>query len=108
MWSSPVERRGADGSKYSLVLLDTEGIDAYDQVGGGCCRCSWSRSCVTLEWRTLVVLRLSPRFLAPAAAGFQAAHRAHLRVAGVWPCAGMSRSCHAQAVLHVSVAQLVH
>ena len=32
MWSSPVERRGPDGSKYSLVLLDTEGIDAYDQV----------------------------------------------------------------------------
>lgn len=37
MWSTPVERRGADGSKYSLVLLDTEGIDAYDQVGE-CCR----------------------------------------------------------------------
>lgn len=33
MWSTPVERRGADGSKYSLVLLDTEGIDAYDQTG---------------------------------------------------------------------------
>ncbi|KAL4431144.1 hypothetical protein ABPG75_006400 [Micractinium tetrahymenae] len=33
MWSSPVERRGADGSRYSLVLLDTEGIDAYDQTG---------------------------------------------------------------------------
>ncbi|EFN59494.1 hypothetical protein CHLNCDRAFT_56782 [Chlorella variabilis] len=32
MWSAPVERRGPDGSKYSLVLLDTEGIDAYDQA----------------------------------------------------------------------------
>lgn len=32
MWSAPVERTGADGSKYNLVLLDTEGIDAYDQV----------------------------------------------------------------------------
>ena len=32
MWSAPVERAAADGSKYSLVLLDTEGIDAYDQV----------------------------------------------------------------------------
>lgn len=32
MWSAPVERRGPDGGKYSLVLLDTEGIDAYDQV----------------------------------------------------------------------------
>jgi len=40
MWSSPVERRGPDGSPYSLVLLDTEGIDAYDQVGG-CWACSW-------------------------------------------------------------------
>lgn len=36
MWSAPVERRSPDGSKYSLVLLDTEGIDAYDQVGGCC------------------------------------------------------------------------
>ena len=65
MWSTPVERRAPDGSKYHLVcllamlpvicercinqrhlekecdeggawvqvLLDTEGIDAYDQVG---------------------------------------------------------------------------
>lgn len=35
MWSAPVERRGPDGGRYSLVLLDTEGIDAYDQVGAG-------------------------------------------------------------------------
>ena len=35
MWSAPVERVGPDGSKYNLVLLDTEGIDAYDQVGEG-------------------------------------------------------------------------
>lgn len=28
MWSAPVERTAPDGSKYSLVLLDTEGIDA--------------------------------------------------------------------------------
>ncbi|PSC76322.1 interferon-induced guanylate-binding 1-like [Micractinium conductrix] len=33
MWSAPVEHRGPDGSPYSLVLLDTEGIDAYDQTG---------------------------------------------------------------------------
>ena len=33
MWSAPVESTAPDGSKYSLVLLDTEGIDAYDQVG---------------------------------------------------------------------------
>lgn len=32
IWSAPVERTAPDGSKYSLVLLDTEGIDAYDQV----------------------------------------------------------------------------
>ena len=32
MWSAPVQRTAPDGSKYSLVLLDTEGIDAYDQV----------------------------------------------------------------------------
>ncbi|BDA47092.1 Guanylate-binding protein 1 [Coccomyxa sp. Obi] len=33
MWSTPVERQAPDGSKYHLVLLDTEGIDAYDQTG---------------------------------------------------------------------------
>ncbi|KAK9868501.1 hypothetical protein WJX84_006010 [Apatococcus fuscideae] len=33
MWSAPVERTRADGSKYHLVLLDTEGIDAWDQTG---------------------------------------------------------------------------
>jgi Guanylate-binding protein, N-terminal domain len=32
MWSAPVQRTAPDGSNYSLVLLDTEGIDAYDQV----------------------------------------------------------------------------
>lgn len=32
MWSTPIERTTPDGSKYHLVLLDTEGIDAYDQV----------------------------------------------------------------------------
>ncbi|GAB4817604.1 hypothetical protein N2152v2_004650 [Parachlorella kessleri] len=32
MWSSPVQRSGPSG-QYSLVLLDTEGIDAYDQTG---------------------------------------------------------------------------
>jgi hypothetical protein len=39
MWSAPVERVAADGSRYSLVLLDTEGIDAYDQVGVFLCVC---------------------------------------------------------------------
>lgn len=32
MWSTPIERTTPDGSKYHLVLLDTEGIDAYDQA----------------------------------------------------------------------------
>ena len=32
VWGAPVERTAPDGSKYSLILLDTEGIDAYDQV----------------------------------------------------------------------------
>lgn len=31
MWSKPVTRTGPSG-QYSLVLLDTEGIDAYDQA----------------------------------------------------------------------------
>lgn len=32
MWSTPIQRTALDGSPYKLVLLDTEGIDAWDQV----------------------------------------------------------------------------
>ncbi|PNH10976.1 Interferon-induced guanylate-binding protein 1 [Tetrabaena socialis] len=32
MWSSPQRMTAADGSTHHLVLLDTEGIDAYDQT----------------------------------------------------------------------------
>lgn len=32
MWSSPLRRTAPDGSEYHLALLDTEGIDAYDQT----------------------------------------------------------------------------
>ncbi|MEW5312047.1 MAG: hypothetical protein WDW38_003708 [Sanguina aurantia] len=32
MWSSPQKRTGRDGTAHHLVLLDTEGIDAYDQT----------------------------------------------------------------------------
>ena len=35
VWSSPMSRTTPEGTPYSLVLLDTEGIDAYDQVEGG-------------------------------------------------------------------------
>jgi hypothetical protein len=57
LWSAPVQRVGPDGSPYHLILLDSEGIDAYDQVRGGrrpapgqrapppacCCRRPWAR-----------------------------------------------------------------
>ncbi|KAJ4770225.1 Guanylate-binding protein [Rhynchospora pubera] len=33
MWSAPIKRMSLDGTEYSLLLLDTEGIDAYDQTG---------------------------------------------------------------------------
>ncbi|KAJ7525877.1 hypothetical protein O6H91_17G071400 [Diphasiastrum complanatum] len=33
MWSAPLRRTAADGSEYNLLLLDSEGIDAYDQTG---------------------------------------------------------------------------
>ncbi|CAG9467408.1 unnamed protein product [Pedinophyceae sp. YPF-701] len=33
MWSAPIKRTGTDGQPYHLVLLDTEGIDAFDQTG---------------------------------------------------------------------------
>lgn len=32
MWSAPLRRAAPDGSAYYLVLLDSEGIDAYDQT----------------------------------------------------------------------------
>ena len=32
MWSAPLKRTAADGSEYNLLLLDSEGIDAYDQT----------------------------------------------------------------------------
>ena len=34
LWSAPLRRTALDGSFYYLVLLDTEGSDAYDQVMG--------------------------------------------------------------------------
>ncbi|KAI3966508.1 hypothetical protein MKW92_017195 [Papaver armeniacum] len=33
MWSAPLKRTALDGTEYNLVLLDSEGIDAYDQTG---------------------------------------------------------------------------
>uniref|UniRef100_A0A2P2JMT7 Interferon-induced guanylate-binding protein 2 n=1 Tax=Rhizophora mucronata TaxID=61149 RepID=A0A2P2JMT7_RHIMU len=33
MWSAPLKRTSLDGTEYNLLLLDSEGIDAYDQTG---------------------------------------------------------------------------
>lgn len=33
LWSSPIRRTALDGTEYYLLLLDSEGIDAYDQTG---------------------------------------------------------------------------
>ncbi|CAA7020463.1 unnamed protein product [Microthlaspi erraticum] len=33
LWSSPIKRTALDGTEYNLLLLDSEGIDAYDQTG---------------------------------------------------------------------------
>ncbi|KAE9597202.1 hypothetical protein Lal_00007593 [Lupinus albus] len=33
MWSMPLKRTALDGTEYNLLLLDSEGIDAYDQTG---------------------------------------------------------------------------
>ncbi|CAO2824368.1 unnamed protein product [Amaranthus hypochondriacus] len=33
LWSSPLKRTSLDGTEYNLILLDSEGIDAYDQTG---------------------------------------------------------------------------
>ncbi|PWA88599.1 guanylate-binding family protein [Artemisia annua] len=33
LWSTPIKRTALDGTEYNLLLLDSEGIDAYDQTG---------------------------------------------------------------------------
>ncbi|KAJ7947028.1 Guanylate-binding family protein [Quillaja saponaria] len=33
LWSAPLKRTALDGTDYSLLLLDSEGIDGYDQTG---------------------------------------------------------------------------
>ncbi|WOH11889.1 hypothetical protein DCAR_0831385 [Daucus carota subsp. sativus] len=33
LWSTPIRRTALDGTVYNLLLLDSEGIDAYDQTG---------------------------------------------------------------------------
>ncbi|WCJ27102.1 Guanylate-binding family protein [Euphorbia peplus] len=33
LWSAPIKRTSLDGTEYNLLLLDSEGIDAYDQTG---------------------------------------------------------------------------
>ncbi|XAR66510.1 hypothetical protein NMG60_11012778 [Bertholletia excelsa] len=33
LWSAPIRRTALDGTDYNLLLLDSEGIDAYDQTG---------------------------------------------------------------------------
>ena len=41
IWSAPLERTAPDGSTYHVILLDTEGIDAY-----GVLRCLFGYTCV--------------------------------------------------------------
>ncbi|PWA77247.1 guanylate-binding family protein [Artemisia annua] len=33
LWSTPLRRTALDGTGYNLLLIDSEGIDAYDQTG---------------------------------------------------------------------------
>ncbi|KAK6932614.1 Guanylate-binding protein/Atlastin, C-terminal [Dillenia turbinata] len=33
LWSAPIKRTALDGTEYNLLLVDSEGIDAYDQTG---------------------------------------------------------------------------
>ncbi|KAG7962386.1 hypothetical protein I3843_09G064300 [Carya illinoinensis] len=33
LWSAPLKRVALDGTEFNLLLLDSEGIDAYDQTG---------------------------------------------------------------------------
>ncbi|GJZ75582.1 guanylate-binding protein 3-like protein [Tanacetum coccineum] len=35
LWSNPIKRTTLDETEYNLLILDSEGIDAYDQTMGG-------------------------------------------------------------------------
>ncbi|KAK3207076.1 hypothetical protein Dsin_021122 [Dipteronia sinensis] len=35
LWSAPLKRTALDGTEYNLLLLDSEGIESYDQTMGG-------------------------------------------------------------------------
>jgi len=39
LWSVPLKRTALDGTEYNLILLDSEGIDAYDQTVRICHLC---------------------------------------------------------------------
>jgi hypothetical protein len=62
MWSSPLKRTAPDGSEYSLLLLDSEGIDAYDQTVRSVHFAHFSSS-LFLEFSGIFILRdLLPPF----------------------------------------------
>ena len=54
IWSAPIPCRTPEGDPYHLVLLDTEGIDAYDQTG------QYSTQIFKHGGAPLVALRVQP------------------------------------------------
>ncbi|KAL3644334.1 hypothetical protein CASFOL_012266 [Castilleja foliolosa] len=49
LWSTPIQRTALDGTENSLLLLDSEGIDACDQMMGGIDKAALDRLSLVTE-----------------------------------------------------------
>ncbi|KAL2927639.1 Guanylate-binding protein 3 [Bienertia sinuspersici] len=49
VWSVPIKRTALDGIEYNLILLDSKGIDAYDQMMGGIDEATLDRLSLVIE-----------------------------------------------------------
>ncbi|KAG6419172.1 hypothetical protein SASPL_121384 [Salvia splendens] len=59
LWSTPIRRTALDGTEYSLLLLDSEGIDAYDQTMGGIDEAALDRLSLVTEMTKHIRVRAS-------------------------------------------------
>ncbi|KAH7657971.1 P-loop containing nucleoside triphosphate hydrolase protein [Dioscorea alata] len=59
MWSAPIKRTALDGTEYNLLLLDSEGIDAYDQTMGGIDEAALDRLSLVTEMTKHIRVRAS-------------------------------------------------
>ncbi|KAJ9565710.1 hypothetical protein OSB04_001676 [Centaurea solstitialis] len=59
LWSTPLRRTALDGTEYNLLLIDSEGIDAYDQTMGGIDEAALDRLSLVTEMTKHIRVRAS-------------------------------------------------